>query len=332
MRFRTPHVFRGKLAAWVPLLLVVALASPALGQVPSARDKETARTLFDKGVEAEKRGDLNQALIFFRDANQLVHVPSTALFLARVLERKGMLLEARTAALEAAHAPVQPNEQKFQSQCRADGALLAQSLEPRVPSVLVRVAGPAPQQVSLTIDGATIPPLASNPPHKLNPGAHTVLVQAPGFQPVELRVELREREAKTLDITLVPGGAPVVAPPPPTPMRQEEPNVGPLVMMGVGFGLGGAALITGAVTGGLSLAKAQDLEQACGGVACPPARSDEFDQAQTLATVADVTLIAGGVATLLGVGGLIWLAADDGTQVGLDLELGPLTASATWRF
>jgi len=306
-----------------------AAQAPVAG--PSQQDKETARTLFDKGVEAEQRGQLDQATAYFRDANKLVHVPSTALFLARVLAKKGLLIEARAASLEAAQAPVQQNEAKFQTQCRGEAAILSQELEGRIPSLLLRIEGAPRDQVALEIDQQKIPPLESNPARKLNPGAHTVTITAPGFLPVTERVMLVEREAKDLRVTMVRGVA-GSAPPKRSAARTSEPDVSPIVLMGLGFGLGGASLMAGAVTGALSLARTSDLDEVCGGSPCPPTQADEWQEAKTLATVADVTLIAGGVLAAAGFGGLIWLTTTSNDRVGLQLELAPRAVSVTVRF
>jgi hypothetical protein len=321
----------------VLLSLAVAPAVDARAQgatTPvSAADRETARGLFDRGVQAEQRGDLASAEALFRDANNLVHVPSTALFLARVLAKQGRLLEARDHALEATRAPVQKGEDPFQARCRTDAGVLASDLEVRIPSLTIRLVGGDRASTTLTIDGAPAPVLQSDAPRKLNPGVHTLVATSPGLAPTTLTVTLAERETK--EIVLALGGATTaLIPPPPPPPRRAPKTLGPILLMAGGFGLGGASLIAGAVTGGLSLSKTSELRDQCGGP-CPPSLQDEFDAASTLATASDVTFIVGGALVLAGAGGLIWYAiATKGksARTGLSFGVSPTSASLRWDF
>lgn len=305
-------------------LLLAATPSAVHAQTPpSAAEKETARGLFDNGVQAEKRGDLGAAEAFFRDANNLVHVPSTALFLARVQARQGRLVEARDHALEATRAPVLKGEDPFQARCRAEAATLAAELEGRIPSLLIRLRGDR-SQATLAIDGTPTQVLQTDAPRKLNPGAHTITASAPGLPPTTVNVLLGERESKEVTIDLAVGGAyggAALMPPP----RRKPNTIGPILLMAGGFGLGGASFIAGAVTGGLSLAQTEDLKDQCNG-ACPPTLQTEFDEANTLATVSDVTLLVGGGLVAAGTAGLVWyLVATNksAARVGLSMGVAP---------
>jgi hypothetical protein len=321
------------------LLLSLAIApavdARAQGAPPpvSAADRETARGLFDRGVQAEQRGDLASAEALFRDANKLVHVPSTALFLARVLAKQGRLLEARDHALEATRAPVQKGEDPFQARCRAEAVALASDLEGRIPSLTIRLVGGDRTTTTLTIDGAPAPVLQTDAPRKLNPGSHTIVATSPGLPPTSVTVTLAEREAK--EVVLALGAAQAVTPPPPPPPPRKAPKtLGPILLMAGGFGLGGASLIAGAVTGGLALSKTSELREQCGGP-CPPSLQDEFDAASTLATASDVTFIVGGALVLAGAGGLIWYAITtkgSNTRTGLSFGVAPTSASLRWDF
>ncbi len=305
--------WRAKARAWLFGFFLAAVCLPALcvpalraHAQPTPADRETARTAFDEGVRAEQRGDLPAAERFFRDANNLVHVPSTALFLARVLAKQNRLLEARDAALEASRSPILAKEDPFQGKCRAEAVVLSTDLEARVPSLRIRVVGVDPAAAALSINGAPVPPLSSDSPRKLNPGTYVVSATAPGSAPVSQTLTLAERESKEVTLTL--GAGPPGAVPPPPAARSKPSKVGPLVLMISGFGLGGASLITGAVTGGLALNKTDELRDACNNSPCPPAYAEDFDEASTLATVSDITLIVGGVLAAAGAGGAIWLA------------------------
>jgi hypothetical protein len=96
-----------------------------------------------------------------------------------------------------------------------------------------------------------------------------------------------------------------VQPPPPAPKIEAQPHkrVSPLVY--AGFGVGGAGLVVGSVTGLLSLARASDAKQFCDGNACRPAAQDDRDASLNLAKVSNVSFAIGGVGAAVGL--VAWL-------------------------
>jgi hypothetical protein len=71
------------------------------------------------------------------------------------------------------------------------------------------------------------------------------------------------------------------------------------------WGVGGAGLATGAVTGILSLVRASDAKQYCVGNVCKLQAQDDIDASLTLAKVANAGFIVGGGG--LAVGTLVWV-------------------------
>lgn len=120
-----------------------------------------------------------------------------------------------------------------------------------------------------------------------------------------------------------PAAQPPASPPEPAPAVQPAPpeasagtaelsldshaSIAPYVLMG----LGGAALVAGAITAGVAAGQIGDIEDSCPDDLCP-AEFDldhERDNASSLRTVA-FALLGGGV--VLGAGGLTWLLLDAG--------------------
>jgi hypothetical protein len=54
----------------------------------------------------------------------------------------------------------------------------------------------------VTLDGAPLPPATLGLPRKLDPGAHVLVANAPGFLPAEQRVEIAETAKATVELTL----------------------------------------------------------------------------------------------------------------------------------
>lgn len=79
--------------------------------------------------------------------------------------------------------------------------------------------------------------------------------------------------------------------------------ISPLVP--AGFAVAGAGLLAGAITGGLTLAKASSLEVACTGGVCPHTQHDALGSANTLANLSNVSLGIGAAGVIVGVVGLV---------------------------
>jgi hypothetical protein len=88
--------------------------------------------------------------------------------------------------------------------------------------------------------------------------------------------------------------------PEPLPKKQQTP---PLRVGGaVTLGLGAAALIAGAVTGGLALSLDKSLDsEKCPDNQCYAEYSDDVDRRDSLSLATDILLIAGSTATIAGV-------------------------------
>ncbi|APR85950.1 Hypothetical protein A7982_11299 [Minicystis rosea] len=295
------------------LLAPLAIAAPAFAQQPSAVDKETARSLMDQGDEKMDAKDYAAAVKAYEAADAIMHLPMTGVAVARAQAAAGLLVEARDTAMAVARSEAKPGETLPYARARAEAADLANRLPARIPSLVV-VLGGAPANVSVSVDGAVIPPAAISAPRKVNPGTHLVAVTAPGFEPVRVEIKLREGEAVQVPIALnpapgvpspaTPGLAPVASPPARSTVPVRSGGVSPLAV--AGFSVGGAGLIAGAITGGLSLAKTSSLKDVCGkDGACPSSQRDALQSAGTLANVSNVTIGIGVAGAIVGVVGVV---------------------------
>jgi hypothetical protein len=74
---------------------VVLLTAPAAWAQPTETDRESAREFMAKGRDARSNDDIRQALQHFRSADEIMHVPTTSLEVAKAQADLGMLVEAR---------------------------------------------------------------------------------------------------------------------------------------------------------------------------------------------------------------------------------------------
>jgi hypothetical protein len=291
--------------SWIlcgPAALTWALLSLAAGAraEPSAAERETARSLMDEADALLRSGDARAALERYQAADQLMHVPTTGLEVARTQARLQLLVEASTTAIEVGNSPPRPNEPAIFSEARAAAQQLADELRARIPSLSIRVE-PAGVRYELSFDGVRVPEATHGLPFKLNPGNHDVLVQAVGFQPVFEQVVLEESQAVERTFTLVTAAARppslVVAPPPAAnveaPTERDDSAAAARTRGWVALSVGGAVFAAGVTTGVFAVIESDQVKQQCAGQRCPRSVESDMNEANTLANVANATLAIG---------------------------------------
>ncbi len=279
----------------------LAIATPASAQ--SAADRETARSLMDQGDDLRSKGDLKAALQRFQAANEIMHVPTTAIEVARTQASLGQLVEARdTLAQIMSSVPSRGEPPQFRD-ARLEAQKLDASLEPRVPTVTVTVSGAKEgSTVSLSVDGVAVPAAVIGLPRRLDPGHH-VMIATTSTQEGRAEIDVAEGEKKDVSITLATVAKPTPIAPaaveeqPPPPPESHRSDVLPIVF----FAIGGASLVAGGITGVMELSQQNSLATTCPNHVCPPSQYGALDTASTLATISTVTLIVGGAGVAAGI-------------------------------
>ncbi len=279
----------------IVLGLGTIVCAPTITLAQTKAEVEMARGLMDEGDAQAEKGDFRGALRSYRAAHTIMNVPTTGIDVARMEAKLGKLVEARKIALEIVAMPVKPREPKPFVEARDEAQRLADELETKIPRLTIEVKGAiSSAPIEIKIDGRSIASEEARSPQPLDPGKHDVSVAGMGSKTIEL-VE-RQRLTVTFDAD--------------APESSERPSkrVSPLVY--VGFGLGGAGIIAGAVAGALSLSRANAVESLCPGGACPDQTA--LDKATpmnesgfVLANVSNVAFALGVVGVGLGVTGLV---------------------------
>jgi hypothetical protein len=289
-----------RLLAAAFLSATALVSAAAVADEPSPADKETARTLFRSGDERYRAGDYRGALEAFAAADAIMRVPTTGLELGRTQAKLGLLVEARETLRRAAQSPPSPDEPPAFPQARSEAAALYDDLGRRIPAVVLRVVGSGGARLEtaeVRVDGDPVEEAMLGQPRRLNPGVHRLVVTAPGFAPAEGSVTLGEGEERELALVLeplpvadepsVPDAAPVAEGPVPT-------------VAWVAFGVGGAALVAGTITGAVVLARAGELESDCPDKRCTPEDEDLLDSTVALSHASTALFVVAGVAGGLG--------------------------------
>jgi hypothetical protein len=280
---------------------------PALGQAPTASDVAQAREFFNQGKALHQKGDDVGALEKLKAARALANTPVIGAELAQTQMALGQLVEAEETFLSVGRIPVGPEETPRSAAARRESATLAEQLLGRIPKLTVRVTGVAADSVAVTIDDALVPKEALSGPRLLNPGHHRVLAKSTSGGSAETSIELKEGEARDVELKIAFSGG-TVAPAPtasvptaPSPWGPSTSSDGasapspgaPKRVLGWSLLVGGAAvLVGGGVVMGLETAAASDANR----------NHDKasYDSAKTLWTVGLIGSVAGVVAAASG--------------------------------
>jgi hypothetical protein len=292
------------------LICAVTLAAAVAPAQPSAADLETARALFNEGMDLRDKGDVKGAVEKLRAAHSLGKTTVTGLELGRTLMQLGQLVEARNVLMQVPQMPADANETAVRREARQEAVRLAEELRARVPSVrLVFTNVPPGMQPSVQIDGIAVPAESIGYERKLDPGTHTVVATLP-TQPerrTQASVELKEREVKSVSLEFPAQAAqppitPETTPATPAAVEPAPDSKASKTLRFVGLGTLGVGLAVGGTFGVLALSKGSDVKDGCNTDAktCPSSAESDLDSTRTLAMVSNV----GFVVAALG-GGLV---------------------------
>jgi hypothetical protein len=313
-----------RLAALAVLALATSLA-PAAGAQSDA-DRATARTLGQDGQTALDNKDFKTAEDRFRRADKLVHAPTLMLGLARALAGNGKWVESQETYNRIVREGVAPGAPAVFKEAVEDAKKEVDSIAPHIGTVNIVVkaagGGDVPNEKVL-LDGAPVNTASLGVRRAIDPGKHVLVVTGDGYKAAELRFDVPEGGAVDAPVTLEkdpnwtaaqppppppppPTGSATstVAPPyPPPPPGGETPVASPLppYLPWVAFGVGGAGLVFGTVTGVVALGKHSDLQKACTGTQCGSDQKSALDSYHTMGTLSTVGFVVGGVGAAAGV-------------------------------
>jgi hypothetical protein len=149
------------------------------------------------------RHDFNGALKSFQSADAIMHVPTTALEVARAQVDLGLLVEARETLHKLARIPEDPSDPAPFRGARSAAYKLDEELERRIGAIRFDVRKPAnATEPSVLVDGVAISASVIDVPYRSNPGTHVVVGKL-GAAEIKQTVVTRETETATvvLDFT-----------------------------------------------------------------------------------------------------------------------------------
>jgi hypothetical protein len=279
-------------------VLLFLLSSRIAGAQAGAEDE--ARAQFDTGVELFEAGKFEQAAVSFARAYELKPSFRILYNIGQVENELGHFAKALDAYTRYLAEGGDQIEQARLDQVRVEVARLNKlvgmiSVDGAPPGATVfvdeRRSGTTPLPGPIFVDLGEHQVQVKHGKDEL----HSEIVTVAGGQQVAVKLE---------------AGADPGAPPPgdgiadavgpgtaePTPAAKPK-----RVWTWIAFGVGGAAAIGGAITGGLTLSRAEELKSECGGDACPSTSADALDSARSLGNATDVLIAVAAVGIAAGV-------------------------------
>jgi len=298
---------------WTVLALTLAFSAPAQAQQVDDATRSAARQLATDGSAAYQADDYVQAYDRFSRAYQLVRVPTVGIWAARSLVKLGRFVEASERYLELERTPLAADAPAEHVKAQKDATEERAQLLPRIPSVRVLLEGADASEVFVSLNGQLLQAALVGMKCPVDPGKLSVK-GVRGEQVVEANVQLAEGASQdvTLKFPKLSHVTPAAAAAQPEPAANSAPPLleprGPdRTWAYVAFGVGGAALITGGVFGGLALAQKSDLDSACPDRKCPPDQHSTNDSYETKKLISGVGIVAG--VALVGAGAVLWFTA-----------------------
>ncbi len=216
-------LFVGLLLASSPFVTSVARA-----QVSDA-DRAAARDLFFEGVKLQNEGKFPEALDRFNRAQRIFSAPTHLLHVAECQVATGMLVEGAETYRTLVRTPLPAGSPPAFTQARDQGAAELAQVEPRIPSVKIEVTPQNVANLQVQIDGTPMNTALVGVSRPIDPGSHKITVFAPGYARAEVPLAIKERESKSVPVTLQAQGGVVYSPTPvpgPVPVNEPPPNNG----------------------------------------------------------------------------------------------------------
>jgi len=299
-----------KLAAICLGLVCAALfAIPAWADTNEA-DRATARALALEGHDALQKKDYRTAADRFGRADALVHAPTLVVDWARALQGLGRLVEAHEKYELVLREGVGDGAPKSWLRALEDAKKELDALKPRLGWVTVILKDPP--DASVKIDGVLVPPAAVGVRRAADPGFPEVSVSALGYEPFKQTVTVGPGEEKLLEVSLrkLPEAAatPTAAGDAYRPRQKSDAR---RTAAYIAFGVGGASIVAGGVTGGLALRKRSDLKSECHGEICGSASAKKISTYHLYGTVSPIAFGLGAVGLTTG---LVLLLTEPDTE------------------
>lgn len=320
----------------LPILLASAVAS-----AQPSDNKTLADQLFKEGRDLAKANNWTAACPKFEASLRYDPALGTRLNLATCYEKVGKIASAWGVYRDAAEVAAKAGDTKRRDYAAAQ----ATALEKRLPKLTITIDAKAPSGVVVTRDGNTVDPGAYGSALYVDPGEHTIVASADGFESFTTKVTSTEGAGASVAIPELVKKPEVVKQPDqpdkPQPDQPEPPapvssGGGKRKLIGLGVAGGGVVLAgVGLTFGVLARSKFNDAKKLCGADLACDSDSDYMtgrqliSDSRSLALRSTILVAVGGAAVVTGA--VIWLTAPSG-KAEVSAHLTPVVTDRSVAF
>ncbi len=289
------------LAATSPLRADPAPSAAARGIDASSKTK------FTDALRLYRAGKFAAALPAFTELAETTLSPNARLYVGHCLAQLGRHADAYRAFTLTVKEIVANPAEKYEQTREAAQAQLA-ILNVRVAKLSVVVAE-VPAGFTLSLDDSAVQEKDFGSSIVVEPGAHRIAANAPGFEAVQREVSVDGGESKAIHLALRPveaaKGQNVDAPAPPVESAPSGHGGKMRTAAWVAGGVGVAGLAAFAIAGLAAKGAYEGLQQECGEPRCSDqSHLDDIRQGKSLQTIANIGLVVSGLG--LAAGGTLW--------------------------
>lgn len=271
----------------------------------ASAESQAAEALFRQAKGLLEKGELEPACEKFAASQALEPGLGTLLYLGDCYERAGRFASALEVFREAAElAEARSDEQRLRL-----AAIRARALEPRAPKLEVRNDSLEVRELQVTVGGTPLPASDLGKPLPRDAGRYDIRFSAPGYEPFVSHIELKNAARVVVN---VPRLVPIENGSRRSPDGEGVPGSSQRTVAWIVGGTGVALLATAGVFAGLAASKNRDSKAACDPAdasRCGPAGVGLRNDAKSLANVATVASILGGVSVASGL--VVYVTAPD---------------------
>jgi hypothetical protein len=327
------------------ILTSTTAAVPCYAADASTSNQAAAEVLFDEAKALLQAEQYDLACPKFAASQKLDPGTGTLIYLGTCYEKQGKYASAwgiYREAVASARTLGQADRQKL-------ATTKADSVEQMVSKLAVDVPNPA-SALEVFQDGTRVDQATWGSLLPLDPGPHKLEARAVGYLPYTQDIQITKGERRRISIpglvaespkptkaepVAVTGNVntgPVTTPPGPSAAAISPNNSNTTRYLGIGLmALGGASLVTGGITGGMSLSKASEVKSNCAGQnPCPIGFQPDANSSRSLGTISTIAFLFG--AASVGIGVVTYLVGGNTEQTKTakgrtELRLG---ANAIW--
>lgn len=292
----------GKSRQYLPAIAFTACClAPSLVHAQSAEDKAAARTLGTEGIKLANAGDCAGAVDKLARAEALYHAPTILGRLGECQVALGKLVEGTENLNRVIREPLPANAPPAYAQARDRAQGVLDAALPRIAKLKI-IVEPNVEGLEVLVGDKPVPSALLGAERPTDPGTHQIVARAPGYLPASAEVTLAEGGAESVNLTLtadataapVPETKPAQPPPeqPPPPAQPTDTGAqqgSDKTLAYVFWGVGGAGLLTGTITGVMAMGKKGDLDDKCDSHnQCPASAESTLDSAKTLGLISTI--------------------------------------------